>query len=121
MQRVNGAKAEQYTKLSRYGAKLLKIIEKPQSSFGEMKVFFKGFYVYLKPLKDSFSYGYRPVVGFDGCFLKELYDDQVLLAVGIDPNNCIYPIAYTVVLNENRESWTWFMELLRDDLEIWNS
>ncbi|XP_039118854.1 uncharacterized protein LOC120254986 [Dioscorea cayenensis subsp. rotundata] len=37
---------------------------------------------------------------------------------------CLKPLKdafRSVVLIENRESWTWFMEALRDDLEIWNS
>jgi len=41
----------------------------------------------------------------------------VLSAIGINLNDCIFLIAYAT---ESRETWTWFMEALRDDLEIWN-
>ncbi|GKU86142.1 hypothetical protein SLEP1_g706 [Rubroshorea leprosula] len=41
--------------------------------------------------------------------------------VGIDANDCIYLIAVAVVELENRESWEWFLELLKVDLEIVNS
>ncbi|XP_074266765.1 uncharacterized protein LOC141590048 [Silene latifolia] len=35
----------------------------------------------------------------------------------MDPNNNIYPVAWAVVEVENRESWTWFLSLLMEDLE----
>ncbi|XP_039127030.1 uncharacterized protein LOC120263224 [Dioscorea cayenensis subsp. rotundata] len=121
MRWVNGDEAEQYTKLSMYAAELR------QSNPGTTVILwrdegvFQGFYVCLKPLKDAFWSGCRPFIGFDGCFLKGIYGGQVLSAIGIDPNDCIFPLAYAVVLTESRQTWTWFMELLRDDLEIWNS
>ncbi|XP_039129043.1 uncharacterized protein LOC120265228 [Dioscorea cayenensis subsp. rotundata] len=121
MKWVNGDASEQYTKLCRYAAKL------KQSNPGSTVILwrdeqhFKGFYVCLKPLKDAFGLGCRPFIGLDGCFLKGLYDGQLVSAVGINPNDYIFPIAYAVVLVENTETWAWFIELLRDDLEIWNN
>ena len=38
--------------------------------------------------------------------------------MGIDPNNVIYPIAYAVMESNCYESWYWFFELLKADLEI---
>ncbi|KAK8665759.1 hypothetical protein V6N13_005921 [Hibiscus sabdariffa] len=50
------------------------------------------------------------------------YDHEHILAVvGIDANDCIYPIAYTVVDSENNSSWSWFLELLAEDLRLTNS
>ncbi|XP_062089467.1 uncharacterized protein LOC133796002 [Humulus lupulus] len=40
----------------------------------------------------------------------------LLAAIGIDGNNSMFPIAYCVVEKENTEVWTWFLELLKDDL-----
>ncbi|KAG6409286.1 hypothetical protein SASPL_127323 [Salvia splendens] len=54
------------------------------------------------------DYAEEPLVGLDGCFLKGGYKAQLLVDVGIDPNDCIFPIAYGVVDVESRESWTWF-------------
>ena len=36
----------------------------------------------------------------------------------MDGNNQMFPIAWAVVEGENRESWTWFIELLMQDLHI---
>ncbi|KAL2249689.1 UNVERIFIED_CONTAM: hypothetical protein Sindi_2442600 [Sesamum indicum] len=40
--------------------------------------------------------------------------------VGVDPNNNLYPIAYAVVNTESRETWEWFLILLKTDLAIEN-
>ncbi|WOL09798.1 hypothetical protein Cni_G18551 [Canna indica] len=60
----------------------------------------------------------RPIIGFDGCFLKMFLGGQLLFVVGRDENNQIFPIAWAVVKGENYESWSWFLGLLFDDLGI---
>jgi hypothetical protein len=44
-----------------------------------------------------------------------------LTAVGIDPNDCIFPIALAVVEVESKASWKWFLETLKQDLGIQNT
>ncbi|KAD6796406.1 hypothetical protein E3N88_07302 [Mikania micrantha] len=46
---------------------------------------------------------------------KRIY---ICLAVGLDPNNGIYPLAYAVVEAENKDSWIWFLQCLQYDLEL---
>ncbi|KAD4889280.1 hypothetical protein E3N88_21353 [Mikania micrantha] len=58
----------------------------------------------------------KKVIGLDGCFLKN--SGQLLSAVGRDANNHIFPLAWAVVSVENKENWMWFLDLLRDDIEI---
>ena len=58
------------------------------------------------------------VLGFDGAFMKGPFPGQLLTAVGIDPNNGIFPLAYGIVETESRESWTWFLQHLKDDLDL---
>ncbi|EEC83440.1 hypothetical protein OsI_28918 [Oryza sativa Indica Group] len=41
--------------------------------------------------------------------------------VGIDPNECIYPIAMAIVEVESRASWGWFLNTLKEDLLIDNT
>ncbi|KAL0355810.1 UNVERIFIED_CONTAM: hypothetical protein Sradi_4027900 [Sesamum radiatum] len=37
---------------------------------------------------------------------------------GTDPNNNLYPLAYAVMSGETRESWEWYLELLKGDLNV---
>jgi hypothetical protein len=45
----------------------------------------------------------------------------MLTAVGIDPNDCIYPIALAIVEVESLATWKWFLETLKADLGIENT
>ncbi|KAL0374349.1 UNVERIFIED_CONTAM: hypothetical protein Sradi_3350600 [Sesamum radiatum] len=79
---------------------------------------FSKFYVCFDALRRGFLSGCRPLIGVDGCHLKGPYGGVLLTAVAIDPNNNLYPLAYAVVAGETRESWQWFLELLKGDLHI---
>nr|XP_043623534.1 uncharacterized protein LOC122595263 [Erigeron canadensis] len=79
---------------------------------------FRRIYVCLGALKHGFKACLRDLVGLDGAFMKGPFPGQVLTAVGVDPNNGIYPIAYAIVETENRESWTWFLRCLGPDLDL---
>ncbi|KAG8380300.1 hypothetical protein BUALT_Bualt06G0001300 [Buddleja alternifolia] len=74
---------------------LMSIVPKPSDdSSGELR--FSYFYVCFKALKDGFLGGCRPIIGVDGCHLKGPHGGILLTAVGVDPNNNMFPIAYTV-------------------------
>ncbi|KAJ9560388.1 hypothetical protein OSB04_005548 [Centaurea solstitialis] len=60
----------------------------------------------------------RGILGLDGAFMKEPLPGQILTAVGLDSNNATYPVAYAIVEAETKNSWTWFLELLGDDLDL---
>ncbi|GKA07996.1 mutator type transposase [Tanacetum coccineum] len=70
---------------------------------------------------NGFKAGKRDLLGLDGCFLSGPYPGQILTAVGVDPNNGIYPLAYAVVEGETKESWLWFLDCLGDDLELFRN
>ncbi|XP_014493085.1 uncharacterized protein LOC106755441 [Vigna radiata var. radiata] len=76
---------------------------------------FERIYVCLNACKKSFV-SCRPSSFLDGCFLKGLYKGELLTAVGRDPNDHMLPIAYAVVEVENKDSWSWFLQLLIEDL-----
>ncbi|WVY91088.1 hypothetical protein V8G54_036602 [Vigna mungo] len=76
---------------------------------------FQRLYVCLKACKVSFVCC-RPFIHLDGCFLKGLYKGELLTAIGRDPNDQMLPLGYAVVEVENKESWSWFLELLIKDL-----
>lgn len=63
----------------------------------------------------------RRIIGVDGCFLKVQHGGQLLSVVGLDPNNNIFPICYALVERETKDSWTWFLRLLDEDLGIGNN
>ncbi|CAI9284709.1 unnamed protein product [Lactuca saligna] len=73
---------------------------------------------YAKALKDGWNTGCRRVIGLDGCFLKGQIKGEILTAIGRDANNHVYPIAWAVVNVKNKENWTWFLQLLVDDLGV---
>ncbi|KAL0358062.1 UNVERIFIED_CONTAM: hypothetical protein Scaly_1491900 [Sesamum calycinum] len=79
---------------------------------------FSRFYVCFGALKRGFKAGCRPIVGIDGCHLKEPHGGILLTAIGVDPNNNLFPIAYAVVDKECRETWEWFLIILKHDLNI---
>jgi len=49
-------------------------------------------------------------------FLKGKYEGELLSVVGRDANDRLLPLAYVVVEVENKETWTWILELLIGDL-----
>jgi len=65
---------------------------------------FQRMYICLKACKDSFTQC-RSIIGLDRCFLKGYYGGQLLAAIGRDPNDQMFPIAFVVVEGETKESW----------------
>ncbi|XP_039138185.1 uncharacterized protein LOC120275624 [Dioscorea cayenensis subsp. rotundata] len=70
---------------------------------------FQSLYVCLAPFRAGFLAGCRYLLSLDDCFLKGLYGGQLLTAVGIDANDCIYPIDWALVNKENKENWKEFL------------
>ncbi|KAL4366839.1 hypothetical protein GQ457_05G034720 [Hibiscus cannabinus] len=81
---------------------------------------FRRFYVCFSAMKRGFRECCRPFVSLDGCFLKGMLEGALLVAVGRDANNQMYPIAWALVESETKYSWGWFVENLRTDLHMMN-
>ena len=71
--------------------------------------------------KRGFLAGCRPFICLDGCHIKTRYKGVLLTAVGIDPNDCIYPVAFGLCEVECTSSWEWFLKNIKDDLNITNT
>ncbi|XP_017405957.2 uncharacterized protein LOC108319359 [Vigna angularis] len=116
---LEGDFKEQYKRIYDYGHELLRcnpgstVQIKVDSHNGD--TIFQRMYVCLKACKDNFK-SCRPIICLDGCFLKGYYKGELLTAVGRDPNDQMLPLAYAVVEVENKDSWTWFLQLLIQDL-----
>nr|GEV25054.1 hypothetical protein [Tanacetum cinerariifolium] len=79
---------------------------------------FQRIYICLGALKLGFRACIRDLLGLDGAFMKGLFLGQVLVAVGLDSNNVIYPLAYALVKAETKSSWYWFLQCLGDDIDL---
>ena len=86
---------------------------------GGLEVFDR-FYVSFDSLRDIWLASVRPIFGIDGCFLKTTTKGQLLAAVGRDTNNHINPFAWVVVHKENTDTWAWFLQKLKNDLNLGN-
>ena len=61
-----------------------------------------------------------PVICVDAEFLKMKYGGEMLIAVALDANTQLYPLAFGVVDSESHNSWTYFARMLKhaiDDVE----
>uniref|UniRef100_K3ZNC5 SWIM-type domain-containing protein n=1 Tax=Setaria italica TaxID=4555 RepID=K3ZNC5_SETIT len=54
-----------------------------------------------------------PVILVDGTFLTGKYKGTLMMAVAVDPEQQLVPLAFALVESENNESWSWFMKLVR--------
>lgn len=60
----------------------------------------------------------RPIIDLDAYFMNGLYPGQIMSAIGRDVNVNIFPRVIVVVEAETKDSWTWFLTELTDDLGI---
>ncbi|KAG8371475.1 hypothetical protein BUALT_Bualt13G0091400 [Buddleja alternifolia] len=121
---INGHHKDQYARLWDYTEELKR--SNPNSTVvlktdvdaktGEEK--FMRLYICFDACKRGFMEACRPVIGVDGCHLKGTHKGVILTALGLDPNNCIFPICFCVVEGEHKKSWEWFLELLVQDVGI---
>ncbi|XP_071901078.1 uncharacterized protein [Coffea arabica] len=121
---IHGSESDQYSKLGAYMHEIQKsnpgssIILKTVDGTPKGQQRFQRLYMCFHGVKQGFLGGCRPLIGVDGTFLKGTVGGILLIAVGLDANNSIFPVAYAAVEGENKESWTWFFNLLKEDLKI---
>ncbi|KAK0605702.1 hypothetical protein LWI29_029774 [Acer saccharum] len=97
------------------------VIMKCSKEVGVHNLVFQRLYICLGALKKGWKEGCRRILGLDGCFIKGFHTGQLLIAIGVDPNNQMYPVAYALVESECKDTRCWFLKLLGADLELNNS
>lgn len=82
---------------------------------------FQKYYFSFDACKRGFLLACRPIIFLDGCHLKTQYGGVLLSAIGMDPNDWIFPVAHVVVQSEDTKAWRWFLIALKQDLGINNT
>ncbi|KAI8548880.1 hypothetical protein RHMOL_Rhmol07G0308400 [Rhododendron molle] len=125
---IEGTNLEQFARLRDYCEEIRRtnpnttiIMKTIPSPTPDGQPIFERIYVCLGALKQGMLAGCRRLVCMDACHLKEAHGGQLLVAVGIDANNQSFPFAYAVAESETKETWTWFLELVVEDLQIQNT
>ena len=70
---------------------------------------------FIAPARTRFAFqSCRQFLALDGTFTKAKHRLTLLIAVAIDGNNETLPVCWALVPTENKEHWTWFIELLAE-------
>ncbi|KAL0287527.1 UNVERIFIED_CONTAM: hypothetical protein Sradi_7123100 [Sesamum radiatum] len=113
LKKLEGSPEYQYTRLWDYAVEIRRtnpgstVVLGTEDVGGKNK--FSKFYVCFAVIKAGFREGCRKIIGVDGCHLKGPHEGIFLTAVGVDPNNSLFPLSYVINLGIKDESRYVFM------------
>nr|KAJ0216716.1 hypothetical protein LSAT_V11C300152350 [Lactuca sativa] len=121
LQEIEGSLIEHYGRLWSYSEEIMRsnhgsTVMLDVDIMPDSTTLLSRFYMCFKVVRDGWLEKCKLVIGLNGCFLNGKVRGEVLLAVGRDANNHIYPITWVVVCVENKKTWKWFIDLLMDDI-----
>lgn len=74
------------------------------------------FFVAFHASLHGFEHGCRPLIFLDAVSAKPNKQWKLLAATSVDGEGDVFPVAFTVVDEESRENWHWFLEQLKSSL-----
>src|SRR3979490_637642 len=77
---------------------------------------FEAIFVMLGPIRSTLN-TLRPFYALDGTHTRSRYNITLLIAVGIDAEDRILPLAWALVPIENERWWGWFCQNLATAFE----
>ncbi|CAH9088755.1 unnamed protein product [Cuscuta epithymum] len=78
---------------------------------------FKTLFMSLGAWREGWAFC-RPVISVDGSFLKAKFRGTILSACSLDANRQIFPVAFGICERENKESWSWFFNKLKEAIGV---
>lgn len=75
------------------------------------QIFYRAFWAFGQCI-EAFKHC-RDVLSIDGTFLTGKYKGTMLIAIGMDANRQLVPLAFAIVDKESTSSWGWFLRLVR--------
>jgi hypothetical protein len=113
---LDGIDGEQYKQAREYTNALLHWNQGSSVYIQRDGVFFQRMYVSLAACKQGFLAGCRPMICVDACFLKGKWRGQLHATIAQDAIDDIFLIAYAIYESETRDTWTWFLQALLEDI-----
>ena len=86
-------------------------ILKPNEWKDRRQIFFRAFWCFPQCV-EAFRHCH-PMLSIDGTFLLGKYMGTLLVAISCDADNTLVPLAFALVERENKDSWGWFLRLVR--------
>ena len=69
----------------------------------------------FKPFIEGFEYC-RPIMSIDGTHLYGKYKATLLIAMGCNGNNQLFPVAFAITEGENTDNWGWFLACIKNNV-----
>ena len=119
-----GSMTEHYNKLGRYleavknSSPKSRIILLTDPRGVDKPPVFQRLHICFEGVERGWLVGCRKLIVIDACFLKTFLGGQLMVAVGRDGNDQMFPIAWAAVEGENNESWGWFIQNLQSSLQL---
>ncbi|XP_070049947.1 uncharacterized protein [Nicotiana tomentosiformis] len=86
---------------------------KLERSPGILEHIFKYVFWAFKPAIDGYLHC-RPVISIDGTHVYRKYDIKLLIVTAVDANGSIFPLVFAIYANESQETWTLFLNHLKE-------